>query len=167
MTCECCIPTPESILEDDEIDVFEEIIPDTDAYYAIKRQALWDTYALRGIGSCDLQYWLKAMKRRYGEIKTVYDVKLKALQIWLTSVSGNVIDMSDSSSEYSTITENEDNPDNPQGSTRYISDRNTVTYNGKSYTGMTSESLTRFTESIPDIEGSFADEFKRLFYFGV
>ena len=169
MTCNCsCIPTPDSILEDDEIDVFEEIIPNTENYYALKREALWDVYAFRGIGNCDIAYWIKAMKHRYGRIKTMYDVKFKVLEEWLTQVSGVApVDLSDSTSEYTMRTENEDTPDNPQGNTVYLSDRNTVTYNGRSYGGLSSETVSRFTDAVPDIEKEFADEFRLQFYHGV
>ena len=169
MTCDCrCIPTPQSIYDDDEIDVFEEIIPDSDEYYGIMRQALWENYALRGIGNCDITYWIKAMKMRYWQIKTEYIIKFKAVDEWLNTVGGNdPIDLSDSASEYSTKTENEDTPDNPQGSTVYLSDRNTVTYNGKSYSGLSSETVSRFIETVPDIEKMFADEFRKQFYHGI
>lgn len=169
MSCDCrCIPTPQSILDDDEIDVFEEIIPDTDDYYDIMRQALWENYALRGIGNCDIAYWIKAMKMRYWQIKTEYIIKFKAVEEWLTAVGGNdPIDLSDSSSQYTSKTENEDTPDNPQGSTVYLSDRNTVTYNGKSFSGLSSETVSRFIETVPDIERMFADEFRKQFYHGI
>ena len=169
MTCDClCVPTPDSILEDDEIDVFEEIIPDTENFYAVKRQALWEFYALRGIGNYDITYWIKAMKYRYAQIKTEYDVKFKVTEEWLTQVSGNTpVDLSDSSSEYTMKTENEDNPDNPQGTTVYLSDRNTVKYNGKSYSDLSSETVSRFIETVPNIERMFADEFRLQFYHGV
>ena len=168
MTCDCrCIPTPQSIYDDDEIDVFEEIIPDSDDYYGIMRQALWENYALRGIGNCDIAYWIKAMRLRYYQIRTEYGVKFKAVDEWLTQMANNVIDMAESSSEYSTKTENEDTPDNPQGSTVYLSDRNTVTYNGKSYSGLSSETVSRFIETVPDIERMFADEFRKQFYHGI
>ena len=169
MSCRCeCIPTPQSIYDDDEIDVFEEIIPDSDEYYDIMRQALWENYALRGIGNCDIAYWIKAMKMRYWQIKTEYIIKFKAVDEWLSTVGGNdPIDLSDSTSEYSTKTENEDTPDNPQGSTVYLSDRNTVTYNGKSYSGLSSETVSRFIETVPNIERMFADEFRKQFYHGI
>lgn len=167
MTCNCyCIPTPDSILEDDEIDVFEQIIDDSEPYYAQMREALWSNYGLRGIGNCDIAYWIKAMQLRYRQIRTVYNVKFQAVTEWLTSIASN-IDLADSVSEYTTTTENEDTPDNPQGSTVYLSDRNTVKYNGKSYGGLSSETVSRFMDSITNIEREFADEFRLQFYHGV
>lgn len=167
MTCNCyCIPTPDSILEDDEIDVFEQIIDDSEPYYAQMREALWSNYGLRGIGNCDIAYWIKAMQLRYRQIRTVYNVKFQAVTEWLTSIA-QTIDLADSVSEYTTTTENEDTPDNPQGSTVYLSDRNTVKYNGKSYGGLSSETVSRFMDSITNIEREFADEFRLQFYHGV
>lgn len=165
MTC-CEVPTPQSILDDDEIDVFEEIIPDTETYYVEMRTILWAFYGLRGIGNCNITYWLQTMKMRYAQIKIKYNVKFQAIGEWLASIASS-IDMSDGSTEYTTVTSNEDNPDNPQGSTVYLSDRNTVTYNGKSYSGLSSETLARFNEMIPDIEAEFAAEFRLQFYHGV
>lgn len=167
MTCNCqCIPTPDSILEDDEIDVFEQIIDDSEPYYAVMREALWSNYGLRGIGNCDLAYWIKAMTLRYRQIRTVYNVKFQAIDEWLTSITGS-IELADSVTEYTTTTENEDTPDNPQGSTVYLSDRNTVKYNGKSYGGLSSETVSRFIDSVSNIEKQFADEFRLQFYHGV
>lgn len=166
MTYDYYIPTPDSILGDDDIDVFQEIIPDTDQYYLIKRSALWSFYGLRGIGNCDIAYWIKAMKLRYNQIKDEYDVRFKALQEWLDEIAAGPIDMSDNASQYTTRTENEDTPDNPQGDKVYLSDRNTVIYDGKSYSGLSSETVNQFIEAVPDLEKRFADEFKLQFYHG-
>lgn len=167
MTCDCrCIPTPDSILEDDEIDVFEQIIDDSEPYYTQMREALWSNYGLRGIGNCDIAYWIKAMQLRYRQIRTVYNVKFQAISEWLTSIAGS-IELADSVSEYTTVSENEDTPDNPQGSTVYLSDRNTVKYNGKSYGGLSSETVSRFMDNVTNIEREFADEFRLQFYHGV
>ena len=169
MTCDdcCCeIPTPKSILDDDEIDVFEEIISDSWTYHDVMRAALWSNYMYRGIGNCDVAYWIQCMKNRFFQINTIYTVKFQAIDEWLTSLTGN-IDLSDSSSEYTTVTENEDNPDNPQGTTVYLSDRNTVKYNGRSYGGLSSETVSRFIDAVSNIEKQFADEFREQFYFGL
>lgn len=169
MTCDYCIPTPASILDEDELDVFEQIIPDTDDYHDMMREALWSTYRYRGIGSCNLAYWIRTMQDRYTLIKSTYSVKFKAVTEWLNKVTDpdEIIDMADSESVYNTISETEDNPDNPQDSTtKYLSDRNTVQYSGKSYGGLSSETVRRFNDNVVDIEAEFADEFRRQFYFG-
>ena len=170
MSYECrysrCIPTPKSILDDDEIDVFESIVPDSEPFYDVMRKALWCNYGLRGIGNNNIAYWIDAMRLRYYQINTMYNVKFQAIDEWLTSISSS-IDLADSSSEYTTTTENEDTPDNPAGSTVYLSNRNKVTYNGKSYGGLSSETVSRFIDSVSNIEKQFADEFRMQFYHGV
>lgn len=167
--CCCrCIPTPDSILEDEEIDVFEEIFPDTEVNYAIMRGIMWDFYGSRGIGHCDTDYWIKCMQRRYRQIKSVYLMKFKVFDEWMTANLGNdPVDLSDGATEYTMRTENEDTPDNPQGTTVYLSDRNTVKYDGKTFGGLSSETVSRFMDAVPDLCQQFADEFRRLFYFGL
>ena len=164
--CSGCIPTPASIQEDDEIDVFEEIIPDTEPFYDLMRKALWSTYGMRGIGNANIQYWIQAMKLRYHQINTLYNAKFQAVDEWLTA-NAQSMDMADSQTQYTQVSESEDTPDNPAGNTVYLSDRNTVTYNGKSYGGLSSETLRRFIDEIPNIEEEFAEEFKKQFYHGI
>ena len=170
MSYECrysrCIPTPKSILDDDEIDVFESIVPDSEPFYDVMRKALWCNYGLRGIGNNNIAYWIDAMRLRYYQINTMYNVKFQAIDEWLTSIASS-IDLADSTTEYSTISENEDTPDNPAGSTVYLSNRNTVRYNGKSYGGLSSETVSRFIDNVSNIEKQFADEFRMQFYHGV
>ena len=167
--CCCrCILTPDSILADDERDVFEEIFPDSEVYYAVMRSIMWDFYGSRGIGSCDIDYWVKCMKRRYSQVKPTYLMKFKVFDEWMTENLGNdPVDLSDGVTEYTMKTENEDTPDNPQGSTVYLSDRNTVRYDGKTFGGLSSETVSHFMDAVPDLCQQFADEFRRLFYFGV
>ena len=164
--CSSCIPTPMSIQEDDEMDVFEEIIPDTEPYYDLMRKALWTAYGMRGIGNANIQYWIQAMKLRYWQINTLYNAKFQAVDEWLTA-NALSMDMADSQTEYTQISESEDTPDSPAGTTVYLSDRNTVKYNGKSYGGLSSETLRRFIDSVPNIEEEFAAEFKKQFYHGI
>lgn len=161
-----CIPTPQSILDNDRRDVFEEIVPDTEEYAAEKRRALWSRYAYRGIGSCDLEYWIKAMQYRYQEISDMYDLQWRAWEQWLAANAGT-IDMTDGSSEYKTVTGTEDNPDNPQGDTVYLSDRVTVEYNGKQSGGLSIERVVRFRDAVYSIARMFSDEFREQFYHGV
>ena len=169
MSCRCsCIPTPQSILDDEERDVFDEIIPEGSTFRDIFIEALWSVYRYRGIGSCDIDYWIQTMIDRYNIIVPVYFPKFKALDEWLTQVSSeDPTDMSDGKTEYNMITEIEDNPDNPQGDTKYLSDRNTVTYNGKTFSGLSSETVSRFMDYVPNLLQQFADEFRKQFYWGL
>ena len=204
MTCGCkCIPTPQSILDDTEEDVFETIFPDTEEYYDIMRQAMWSVYQFRGIGNCDVEYWKQTMCNRYMQIRLTYVTKFKAMEEWLTTTldPDTPIDLSDSSGESKTSTahghkitvvngatkstfEHEDTPDNPAGNTKYLASRDTtsgdqytdtdthsgtdtITFNSKTYSGLSSETVARFMNAIPDIEQQFANEFRQQFYFGV
>lgn len=159
------IPTPQSILDDTGRDVFEEIITDGEEYADEKRAALWSRYAYRGIGSCDTDYWIKAMQRRYQEIAPTYDLQWRAWEQWLTA-NASTIDMSDGTSEYETVTGTEDNPDNPQGDTVYLSDRVTVRYNGKQSGGLSIERAVRFRDAVYSVGVMFSDEFREQFFFG-
>ncbi|MBO7205744.1 MAG: hypothetical protein J6V08_04935 [Candidatus Methanomethylophilaceae archaeon] len=166
--CCCTIPTPQSILDDDNRDVFEEIIDDSEVFHTIMRDILWSFYQYRGIGNCDVDYWVQTMKNRYLQIRVAYLPKFKLLDEWLTDVMGNdPVDLSEGATNYTMMTEIEDTPDNPQGTSVYLSDRNTVTYNGKTYSGLSSETVSRFMDYIPDLSQQFADEFQKQFYWGL
>ena len=218
MSCCGCVPTPDSILEDDDVDVFEQIIPESETYHTEMRQILWDFYGLRGIGNCDMAYWIKAMQARFRQIRTVYNIKFRLVDEWLSTMNES-IDLSDHAEESTTTnahghvitnaygrrvntldagsrtdtSEHEDNPDNPAGTTKYLASRDTntvggqtdtstddavtdtstnsgtdtITWNNKTYSGLSSETVGRFLETIPDLQRQFADEFKLQFYHGV
>ena len=102
MSCCGCLPTPESILEDDEIDVFESMVPNTDYEYSAKRTALWSAFRFRSIGNGNIPYWLQCMKDRYALVVHEYDIKIRAWRSYETSVASSV-DFADSSSEYAFI----------------------------------------------------------------
>lgn len=168
MTCSCAsLPTPQSILDDDEIDVFESMIEDTEYKYTEKRAILWSTFRFRSIGCGNIAYWLQTMKDRYARIKHEYDVKIKAWETYNTNIAGG-IDFSDSSSEYDQENTREDVPDNATGSAEYLSERSKTHYAGKTYGGLASSTAKDYIDGVPrDPYEDFADEFKRLFYHGL
>ena len=169
MNCDCfCIPTPQSILTDDERDVFEEIIPDSIQYHDVMRSMMWSVYKYRGIGNCDIDYWVNTMKARLTQIVSRYLPKFKVFDEWYNENMGvDPIELSEGATTYKMTTEIEDNPDNPQGDTKYLSDRNTVDYNGKTFSGLSSETISKFMDYVPDLTAQFTDEFKRQFYWGL
>lgn len=169
MSCDCsCIPTPQSILTDDERDVFEEIIPDSIQYHDVMRSMMWSVYKYRGIGNCDIDYWVNTMKSRLSQIISRYLPKFKVFDEWYNENMGvNPVDLSEGATNYKMVTEIEDNPDNPQGDTKYLSDRNTVDYNGKTFSGLSSETISRFMDYVPDLTAQFTDEFRKQFYWGL
>lgn len=168
MGCICDIlelETPDSILRKDNVDVFEEIIPNTDYDYLDKRAELWNKYRYRGIASCDRDYWIQCMKDVYSIIKETWDIKIKAWKQYQTSIISS-IDFSESSQTYTNVIEREDTPDSPAGTTRYLSDRTTNTYDGRSYTGLEADTVRKYINAVPDPWDAFANEFRRLFYWG-
>ena len=166
MTCYCNLLTPQRILDDDETDVFEQIVPNTDYEYAAKRNALWSTYRYRFIGSCDVDTWIAVMKDRYSLIMREYDMKLRAYAAMVTEVTTNGADLSQSSSESEVVTENEDTPDTAADSTKYLSTRTTVTAGGRTYQGLQSVTVRDWVDGVArDPVRDFALEFSDLFVY--
>ena len=167
MTCGCgCLPTPESILEDDEIDVFESMIADSEYEYQSKRDAMWAMFRYRAIGNGNIAYWIQCMKDRYALIVHDYDLKIKAYKTFVSNTL--TVDFADSSSEYDQENTREDVPDNATGSTEYLSERTKTHYAGKTYGGLASTTARDYIDGIP--EDPFTDmarEFERLFYHGM
>ena len=168
MSCNCsCIPTPQSIYDEYERDVFDEIFGDVD-YGNIMKVMMWSTYQYRGIGNCNIDYWVQCMYGRFTQIISKYLPKFKVFDEWYNNVmSIDPVDLSEGATNYQMVTEMEDNPDNPQGDTKYLSDRNTVVYDGKTYSGLSSETIAKFMDYVPDLTAQFTDEFRKQFYWGL
>lgn len=170
MTCSVCIDTPQSIKTADNVDVFEQIIPATAYQYAKKRSELWARYRYHGLGSCDRAYWIQCMKDRYNLIEDTWDVKIKAWEQYLTSISSSIDFSQSSNSGSNTVTtEREDTPDNPAGTTVYLSERSKTTssYTGENYEGLESKTVDDYIKAVPDPWDGFTSQFRQLFYFGV
>ena len=162
--CDCCLETPQSILDKDDIDVFEEIIPDSESYYTKKREALWARYQFMGIGHTDRAYWLQCMKNRYAQISEQYDLKFKAWTDWLTAQAALT---ETSFSDYEATTENEtvDLPDTPISATdTYLSVEGRTRY--KTSGGNDPEKADRWMRAVPNPMEDFAMEFSKQFYYG-
>jgi len=167
MTCNGIrIETPQSIMDEDNVDVFEAIIPNTDYQYQKKRSELWAKYRYRGLGSCDRAYWVQCMQDRYALIKDTWDVKIHAWVQYETSVT-STIDFSQSSASSTTTinSEREDTPDNPAGTTVYLSDRSKTvnSYTGQTHEGLESETVDDYIKAVPDPWDGFTSQFSRLF----
>lgn len=167
MSCCCDLPTPQSILDDDEIDVFEAIVANTEYKYLEKQNILWNTYRFRSIGCGNIPYWIQTMTDRYNRICHDYDIKIKAWEAYQSNISGG-IDFADSSSEYDQVNTREDVPDNASGTTEYLSERTKTRYEGKTYGGLASQTAKDYIDGVPrDPYEDFADEFRKLFYHGL
>lgn len=192
-TCSCgCVQTPQSILDDEEVDVFATIIPTTEYDYAIKRAILWNFYGDRGIGHTDLTYWLRCMQRRYNLIAKTYDIKFRAWDAMVAVIedANQGVDFSDYSktvtsdgwtkddSETNATNQLEDTPDTVASTTKYLSERttdnSTVDAEGSFHTATTesgstgkqTEDLKVYVDAVPRLYDDFADEFRQLFFFG-
>lgn len=163
----CCnaitIETPQSIEDKDNVDVFEQIIPNTAYEYQKKRSELWARFRYYGIGSCDRSYWLQCMKDRYALIEETWDIKIKAWNAYQTRITGNGIDLSASSFESQTVVSREDTPDNPASTTIYLSDRTTTDYSGKNYQDLESQTVDDYIKAVPDPWDGFTSQFLRYF----
>lgn len=169
MGCRCCIQleSPQSILDDDNRDVFEEIIDDTEYEYEWKRASLWSRFRNRGIPSCDIDYWIQCMRDRYSVIMCTYNVKINAWLEYYTKVGTDGPDMSDASFHTVTVNEFEDMPDNPATDTRYLSTRNTNTVDGNTHNDLESATTRDYIDAVPNPFEDFAREFEKLFWIGV
>lgn len=169
----CCvgrcieIESPQSLLDYDNRDVFEEIIEDSEFEYSRKRLSLWSIYRNRGIPACDIDYWVQCMKDRYAIIKEAWDIKIKTWNEYYNRIDHDGVDLSDGTSDYTLTNEFEDMPDNPAGNTKYLSTRNTTTYTGSTHNDLESETVRRYIDAVPDPWEGFANEFQRYFWIGV
>ena len=167
MTC-CSLPTPQSILDDDEIDVFESIIEEGENLRDEKIGILWSVYRFRSIGCGNIAYWLQCMKDRYAQIVREYDLKIGTWNSLHTKITTDGPDMSESSSEYDQENTREDVPDNAASATEYLSERTKTHYAGKGYSGLETTTTKQYIDDVPtDALRDFAKEFERLFYHGL
>ena len=154
IACGCCIEidTPKSILDEgndyypEGTDVFALMFEDSSLSNAeLMQSALWATYRLRMIGSCDTEEWVQAMKDRLtivgpkwddimtaaaSTIMTDMDADSYVRVIQRTAMEGTDGDVSTQSAAGSDINvvEDEDIPQTPIGENeRYLSRRSTAT----------------------------------------
>ena len=154
MRCGCCIEidTPQSIKDEgndyypEDTDIFAEIFEDsTLTNSALMQSALWATYRLRMIGSCDTEEWVQAMKDRLTIVGPKWDDIMTAAAlttmtdmdadsyvrtIQRTAIEGTEGDVSTQSATGSdvSVVEDEDMPQTPIGTgDKYLSRRSTAT----------------------------------------
>lgn len=170
------MPTPQSIIDDTTTDVFEQIIPTSQAYYAEKRLALWEAYRYRGIGSTDQTYWINCMKDRADLLTRNYDVRFKMWSEFYDRIVTQQIapDLSSSGMQSdSTVTAKHYDPSEVgtagNTATEYLDtqDLNTNHFEQTNYTGLETETIAQYTEAIDNIRRMYADEFRDLFYWGL
>lgn len=165
--CNFCVPTPQGILDETERDVFDEIVPETDPFHDIKYNALWDRYGDIGVGNCDIDYWVRAMSRRFREIDDEYNLKFQAFGAMHTSVSADGPDLSAGSSEYESVYEQEDLPQTETSESKYLSGRTTNRFSGRNFEGLQTATVREWMDNVHSPVRDWADEFRRLFYWGM
>lgn len=162
----CDLLTPQRIEDEQEVDVFEEIVDDTEYQYQAKRGALWAVYRFRFIGSCDVDSWIQVMRDRNALIQREYDMKLRAYAKLVSDVSTDGADMTQASNESTMVNEHEDTPGSADDNLKYISERNTMTVNGKNYQGLQSVTVRDWMDGVArDPIRDYADEFGNLFVY--
>lgn len=167
-----CQPTPYSILnrDTDSYDIFESIIPDTDAYYTEKRLALWHRFHDTGIGNADEAYWIRAMKARAAEISGRYDIKMRVFSEYKARLaSAAKIDLADSSIKSESVNSVYDPPEVTTQSTadKYLADQNKTEYNQQTYGGLESDTVRQYADGVDNPFERWAAEFDKLFYWGL
>ena len=167
MTCYCDLLTPQRILDEQNIDVFEQIIDDSVYEYTMKRATLWSTYRYRFIGSCDLTAWIQVMQDRAMLIDREYNMKLVAFDMLYTQVDTDGPDFSESSYEADTQTEREDTPDTEYNEAhRFLADRSTTKMTGKNYNGLQTKTVRDWMDGVArDPIRDYANEFQDLFMY--
>ena len=168
-----CQPTPYSILNDpdDGEDVFETIIPTSEAYYSEKRAALWARFHDTGLGNSDKAYWERAMNFRYKEIKDRYDIKFRVFSEYKARLAqASSVDLSDGSMESESVNKVYDPPEvSVAGRTAedYLADQNKTEFNQKTFGGLEPETVREYMDAVSNPAESFAREFDKLFYWGL
>ena len=168
-----CQPTPYSILNDpdDGEDVFETIIPDTEAYYSDKRKALWMRFHDTGLGNADKTYWERCMKAKYGEISERYDIKFRVFAEYKARLAlASKVDLSDGSMESDSVNKVYDPPEVAvQGATAtdYLADQTKTEFSQKTFGGLEPETVREYMDAVSNPAESFAREFDKLFYWGL
>lgn len=155
-----CITTPQAILENDEVDIFETLIP-VGTYHTAICDKLWQMYRYRGLGSCRSEFEQRLVDR-YGILIDSYTPLFAKYE----TEKSNLADLSSSSMHSLTGVKNENLPDTPVDE-----DEEYLTSRSKSETDITYDTgskASRFNSVADAIRHSdpyvrFAKEFESLF----
>ena len=167
------VPTPYSILNDpdDGEDVFETIIPTTDAYSTEKRAALWARFSDRGIGNPDKAYWERCMTNKAAEIGDRYDIKMRVFSEYKSRLAlAQSVDLADSSMESKSVNKLYDPPEVTVAgadATSFLADQNVTEYNQTTHGGLEPETVAEYMAAVRNPFEEWAREFDELFYWGI
>ena len=167
------VPTPYSIQNDpdDGEDVFETIIPTSDAYSTEKRAALWARFCDRGIGNPDKAYWERCMINRAAEIGDRYDIKMRVFSEYKSRLAlAQSVDLADSSMESKSVNKLFDPPEVTVANadaTSFLADQNQTEYTQTTHGGLEPETVAEYMAAIRNPFEEWAREFDKLFYWGI
>ena len=167
------VPTPYSIQNDpdDGEDVFETIIPTTDAYSTEKRAALWARFCDRGIGNPDKAYWERCMINRATEIEGRYDIKMRVFSEYKSRLAlAQSVDLADSSMESKSVNKLFDPPEVTVANadaTSFLADQNETEFTQTTHGGLEPETVAEYMAAIRNPFEEWAREFDKLFYWGI
>ena len=167
------VPTPYSIQNDpdDGEDVFETIIPTTDAYSTEKRAALWARFCDRGIGNPDKAYWERCMINRATEIEDRYDIKMRVFSEYKSRLAlAQSVDLADSSMESKSVNKLFDPPEVTVANadaTSFLADQNETEFTQTTHGGLEPETVAEYMAAVRNPFEEWAREFDKLFYWGI
>ena len=167
------VPTPYSIQNDpdDGEDVFETIIPTTDAYSTEKRAALWARFCDTGIGNPDKAYWERCMINKAAEIEDRYDIKMRVFSEYKSRLALAVsVDLSDGKMESKSVNKLFDPPEVTVANadaTSFLADQNETTFTQTTHGGLEPETVAEYMAAIRNPFEEWAREFDKLFYWGI
>lgn len=167
-----CQPTPYSIKEETEENVFETIFPVSDSYYAEKRAAMWARFHDTGIGNANVTYWERCVSMKAEEIEGRYAVKFRVWSEYQARLAANQgdVDLSDGKIVTNSINRNFDPPSVVTASdiaTNYLADQSRTDYEQKSFGGLESDTVRQYSDGIDNPFEAWAREFDKLFYWGL
>ena len=167
------VPTPYSILNDpdDGEDVFETIIPTTDAYSTEKRAARWARFSDLGIGNPDKAYWERCMTNKATEIEDRYDIKMRVFSEYKSRLALAVsVDLSDGKMESKSVNKLFDPPEVTVANadaTSFLADQNETDFTQTTHGGLEPETVAEYMAAIRNPFEEWAREFDKLFYWGI
>ncbi len=167
------VPTPYSIQNDpdDGEDVFETIIPTSDAYSTEKRAALWARFCDRGIGNPDKAYWERCMINRAAEIGDRYDIKMRVFSEYKSRLAlAQSVDLSDGKMESKSVNKLFDPPEVTVANadaTSFLADQNQTEYTQTTHGGLEPETVAEYMAAVRNPFEDWAREFDKLFYWGI
>lgn len=165
-----CQPTPYSIKEDTQEDVFVTIFPDTDTYCTEKRAAMWARFHDTGIGNADVTYWERCMAMKAEEIEGRYAIKFRVWSEYKARLAAaQKVDLSDSQIKSKSINSLYDPPEvkTEHEADKYLADQNKTEFDQQTYGGLESETVRQYADAVQNPFESWAREFDKLFYWGL